>query len=47
MLLLLYQLVAEDNGIDPALLTGTIQNDVLKEYAARGTYIYPPRRRCA
>lgn len=43
VLLLLYQLVAEENGIDPALLTGTIQNDVLKEYIARGTYIYPPQ----
>ncbi len=43
VLLLLYQLVAEESGIDPALLTGTIQNDVLKEYIARGTYIYPPQ----
>jgi methylmalonyl-CoA mutase N-terminal domain/subunit len=43
VLLLLYQLVAEEHGIDPALLTGTIQNDVLKEYIARGTYIYPPQ----
>jgi methylmalonyl-CoA mutase N-terminal domain/subunit len=42
-LLLLYQLVAEDQGIAGAKLTGTIQNDVLKEYIARGTYIYPPR----
>jgi methylmalonyl-CoA mutase N-terminal domain/subunit len=42
VLLLLYQLVAEEQGIDPARLTGTIQNDVLKEYIARGTYIYPP-----
>ena len=42
VLLLLYQLVAEEQGIDPAQLTGTIQNDVLKEYIARGTYIYPP-----
>ncbi|MCR8526258.1 methylmalonyl-CoA mutase family protein, partial [Escherichia coli] len=42
VLLLLYQLVAEEHGIDPAVLTGTIQNDVLKEYIARGTYIYPP-----
>jgi methylmalonyl-CoA mutase N-terminal domain/subunit len=42
VLLLLYQLVAEENGIDPAALTGTIQNDVLKEYIARGTYIFPP-----
>jgi methylmalonyl-CoA mutase N-terminal domain/subunit len=42
VLLLLYQLVAEEQGVDPAELTGTIQNDVLKEYIARGTYIYPP-----
>ncbi len=42
LLLLLYQLVAEEQGVDPAKLTGTIQNDVLKEYIARGTYIYPP-----
>jgi methylmalonyl-CoA mutase, N-terminal domain len=41
-LLLLYQLVAEEQGIPAAALTGTIQNDVLKEYIARGTYIYPP-----
>jgi methylmalonyl-CoA mutase N-terminal domain/subunit len=43
VLLLLYQLVAEERGIDPSKLTGTIQNDVLKEYIARGTYIYPPK----
>ncbi len=43
ILLLLYQLVAEEQGVEPAQLTGTIQNDVLKEYIARGTYIYPPR----
>jgi methylmalonyl-CoA mutase N-terminal domain/subunit len=42
VLLLLYQLVAEEQGVDPAALTGTVQNDVLKEYIARGTYIYPP-----
>jgi methylmalonyl-CoA mutase, N-terminal domain len=42
VLLLLYQLVAEESGADGARLTGTIQNDVLKEYIARGTYIYPP-----
>ena len=41
-LLLMYQLVAEGNGIAAGKLTGTIQNDVLKEYIARGTYIYPP-----
>ena len=43
ILLLLYELVAEEQGIDPAKLTGTVQNDLLKEYAARGTYIYPPK----
>ena len=42
VLLLLYQLVAEEQGVPGATLTGTIQNDVLKEYIARGTYIYPP-----
>jgi len=42
VLLLLYQLVAEEQGVDPALLGGTVQNDPLKEYVARGTYIYPP-----
>ena len=42
VLLLLYQLVAEENGIASSALNGTIQNDVLKEYIARGTYIYPP-----
>ncbi len=41
-LLLMYQLVAEGNGVPGSALTGTIQNDVLKEYIARGTYIYPP-----
>ena len=41
-LLLMYQLVAEGQGIAADRLTGTIQNDVLKEYIARGTYIYPP-----
>ena len=42
VLLLLYQLVAEEQGVAAADLSGTIQNDVLKEYIARGTYIYPP-----
>ncbi|HEY2443597.1 MAG TPA: methylmalonyl-CoA mutase family protein [Streptosporangiaceae bacterium] len=44
VLLLLYQLVAEEQGISPASLNGTIQNDILKEYIARGTYIYPPQQ---
>jgi methylmalonyl-CoA mutase, N-terminal domain len=43
LLLLLYELAAEAKGIDPSLLGGTVQNDILKEYAARGTYIFPPR----
>ncbi|MGI9091953.1 MAG: acyl-CoA mutase large subunit family protein [Mycobacteriales bacterium] len=42
LLLLLYQLVAEEQGVPASELRGTIQNDVLKEYIARGTYIYPP-----
>ena len=42
ILLLLYQLVAEEQGVHGGQLNGTIQNDVLKEYIARGTYIYPP-----
>ncbi len=42
LLLLLYQLVAEEQGVPASALNGTIQNDVLKEYIARGTYIYPP-----
>jgi methylmalonyl-CoA mutase N-terminal domain/subunit len=42
VLLLLYQLVAEEQGVPANALQGTIQNDVLKEYIARGTYIYPP-----
>lgn len=41
-LLLMYQLVAAERGIAGEALTGTIQNDVLKEYIARGTYIFPP-----
>jgi methylmalonyl-CoA mutase N-terminal domain/subunit len=43
ILLLLYELVAEEQGIDATALSGTVQNDLLKEYAARGTYIYPPQ----
>jgi len=42
VLLLLYALVAEEHGVAADKITGTIQNDVLKEYIARGTYIYPP-----
>jgi methylmalonyl-CoA mutase N-terminal domain/subunit len=43
VLLLLYQLVAEEHGVPGTALQGTIQNDILKEYIARGTYIYPPK----
>src|SRR5437899_5538617 len=43
ILLLLYELVAEEQGIPASALGGTVQNDILKEYAARGTYIYPPK----
>jgi methylmalonyl-CoA mutase N-terminal domain/subunit len=43
ILLLLYQLVAEEQGVPGAKLGGTIQNDILKEYIARGTYIFPPK----
>src|SRR5207249_10799509 len=35
--------VARKQGIEPAAISGTVQNDILKEYIARGTYIYPPR----
>jgi len=42
VLLLLYQLVAEEQGVPPDRIRGTTQNDILKEYVARGTYIYPP-----
>jgi methylmalonyl-CoA mutase N-terminal domain/subunit len=42
VLLLLYQLVGEEQGVDPSKLRGTTQNDILKEYIARGNFIYPP-----
>ncbi|WP_308403060.1 methylmalonyl-CoA mutase family protein [Streptomyces sp. BV286] len=42
LLLLMYQLVGEEQGVAAEKLTGTVQNDVLKEYIARGTYIFPP-----
>ncbi|MFZ7103090.1 MAG: acyl-CoA mutase large subunit family protein [Peptococcaceae bacterium] len=42
VLLAFYIAVAEKQGVTPDKLTGTIQNDILKEYAARGTYIFPP-----
>ncbi len=43
LLLLLYELVAEGQGVSGAQLRGTVQNDILKEYIARGNYIFPPR----
>jgi methylmalonyl-CoA mutase, N-terminal domain len=43
LLLLLYELVAEKQGVPGKKITGTVQNDILKEYAARGTYIFPPQ----
>ncbi|MFY9915684.1 MAG: protein meaA [Nocardioidaceae bacterium] len=41
-LLALYQVVAEEQGADPRALTGTTQNDIIKEYLSRGTYAFPP-----
>jgi methylmalonyl-CoA mutase N-terminal domain/subunit len=43
LLLLLYELVAEGQGVSGDRLRGTVQNDILKEYIARGNYIFPPR----
>ncbi|MBI4289533.1 MAG: methylmalonyl-CoA mutase family protein [Chloroflexi bacterium] len=43
VLLAMYIAVGKKQGVDPARLDGTIQNDILKEYIARGTYIFPPR----
>jgi len=43
LLLLLYELVAEQQGALPSELRGTVQNDILKEYVARGNYIFPPK----
>jgi methylmalonyl-CoA mutase N-terminal domain/subunit len=43
LLLLLYELVAEEQGVPGGELRGTVQNDILKEYIARGNYIFPPR----
>ena len=44
ILLLMYQIVAEERGIKPEELRGTIQNDILKEYIARGTYVFSPSK---
>jgi methylmalonyl-CoA mutase N-terminal domain/subunit len=43
ILLLMYQIVAEEQGVSSEQISGTIQNDLLKEYIARGTYVYPPK----
>ena len=43
ILLALYVAVARRRGLSESVLSGTVQNDILKEYVARGTYIYPPR----
>jgi len=43
VLLAMYIVVGEKQGINPEQLTGTVQNDILKEYIARGTYIFPPK----
>ena len=44
-LLALYVAVAEEQGADPAKLQGTAQNDIIKEYLSRGTYVFPPAPR--
>ncbi|HWG86106.1 MAG TPA: methylmalonyl-CoA mutase family protein [Deinococcales bacterium] len=43
MLLAMYAVVAEENGVPASAIGGTVQNDILKEYIARGTYIFPPQ----
>jgi methylmalonyl-CoA mutase, N-terminal domain len=43
ILLAMYIAVAKEQGVDPGQLRGTVQNDILKEYVARGTYIFPPQ----
>src|SRR6476619_2138678 len=43
LLLLCYELVAAERGVPGDVLRGTVQNDILKEYVARGNYIFPPR----
>ena len=43
VLLAMYVVIAERQGVSPTALRGTVQNDILKEYVARGTYIFPPR----
>ena len=46
VLLAMYIVLAEKQGVDPKRLEGTVQNDILKEYIVRGTYIFPPDRAC-
>ena len=46
-LLALYIVTAEEHGVDPSALQGTTQNDIIKEFLARGTYAFRPARRCA
>ena len=46
-LLALYQVVAEEQGADVDRLTGTTQNDIIKEYLSRGTYVFRQVLRCA
>src|SRR5438067_213110 len=41
-LLALYLALADEHGVDPAVLAGTTQNDIMKEYLSRGTFIFPP-----
>ena len=41
-LLAMYQVVAEEQGVEPERLAGTTQNDIIKEYLSRGTYVFPP-----
>src|SRR5260370_40722856 len=43
IILAMYIAVARKHGVDPRAISGTVQNDILKEYIARGTYIYPPQ----
>ncbi|MEC8736443.1 MAG: methylmalonyl-CoA mutase family protein, partial [Candidatus Thermoplasmatota archaeon] len=43
ILLAMYIAIAEENGVQPSQVMGTIQNDILKEYIARGTYVFPPK----
>ena len=44
ILLAMYIIVAEEQGVPASKIRGTIQNDILKEYMARGTYVFPPMK---